>query len=426
MRNRSISDYIQHDLKRYSVYTIKHRNIPSFYDGMTDVQRIILNNAPTSVVGTNTVIGDCTKSGYHHGDASLAGAIAKMCRISGNSRPLIAGDGFFGNSISPAASPRYTKCRIDKLTKSEIDKYAPVNELDEYGNPVYYNLPYPIGLNLNISGIATGYRSVILPRKSSDIEEYLAGDLSVSVDPHLEGFTGYIDALSDSKYRIGTKVYIDNKGNIRMEGMSPFMKYVTLIQKIKDVIGEYPRLVFRNNTKTEVDIVVVTRNRDRAIRKEIRDKLTKISSHVVSEDYVFVNQDGIVRYNTIYDYLDDYRVHLNHVKLKWMNYEIARDRALAGYNSSKLEYLLFMSEDGTKTRKEVNEFIGGFPKDHRDKLRSIPAYQINKQEMSETKSLIKTLNEAANDTEKDAALFKKSAQFTMWINSEGITFDNKN
>lgn len=63
-----ISRQIDVNFRNYALYVLESRGIPNFYDALTNVQRIILQNAPTSFNKTISLVGSCISGGYHHGD----------------------------------------------------------------------------------------------------------------------------------------------------------------------------------------------------------------------------------------------------------------------------------------------------------------------------------------------------------------------
>lgn len=73
MDNRiTISDQINVDYRKYALYVIQSRGIPNFYDALTPVQRLILQNSPSIFKKTVGVIGEVFSTGlYHHGDCFL-------------------------------------------------------------------------------------------------------------------------------------------------------------------------------------------------------------------------------------------------------------------------------------------------------------------------------------------------------------------
>ena len=72
MENKSIltiNDQIDKDYRKYAIYVIQSRGIPNFYDALTPVQRLILENSPSQFKKTVGVIGEVFSTGlYHHGD----------------------------------------------------------------------------------------------------------------------------------------------------------------------------------------------------------------------------------------------------------------------------------------------------------------------------------------------------------------------
>lgn len=68
IKNLSIHKHINTNFRSYALYTLESRGIPNWYDSLTNVQRIAIINAPKSFNKTISLVGDCIKSGYHHGD----------------------------------------------------------------------------------------------------------------------------------------------------------------------------------------------------------------------------------------------------------------------------------------------------------------------------------------------------------------------
>ena len=63
-----ITKQIDINFRNYALYVLEHRGIPSFYDGLTNVQRVSLMNAPKTFSKTISLVGSCISNGYHHGD----------------------------------------------------------------------------------------------------------------------------------------------------------------------------------------------------------------------------------------------------------------------------------------------------------------------------------------------------------------------
>jgi DNA gyrase subunit A len=64
-----ITDQINQKYREYALYVLQSRGIPNFYDALTPVQRIVLQNSPTSFNKTIGLVGEVIRTGlYHHGD----------------------------------------------------------------------------------------------------------------------------------------------------------------------------------------------------------------------------------------------------------------------------------------------------------------------------------------------------------------------
>jgi DNA gyrase subunit A len=65
----NITDQINTQYRTYALYVLQSRGIPNFYDALTPVQRLILENSPSKFNKTIGLVGEVIKTGlYHHGD----------------------------------------------------------------------------------------------------------------------------------------------------------------------------------------------------------------------------------------------------------------------------------------------------------------------------------------------------------------------
>ena len=91
----------------------------------------------------------------------------------------------------------------------------------------YVKVGIPLGLLIGVMGIAVGYKSVILPRSSNSIRDYLSGKIK-SIKPSYKGFQGKITKVKelDSSWLIESLLEIDDtKRQIRVKGIPPVIKY---------------------------------------------------------------------------------------------------------------------------------------------------------------------------------------------------------
>ena len=187
-----ISKFIDTKFRDYALYVLTSRGIPSFYDGLTPVQRFILQNTNTTYTKTLSVVGKCFQDSYHHGDSSLEGAINKLARPFGNALQILDGYGFFGSEVSPSpAASRYTSVKLSKIANGILNKYDYLTTKEPDGSYDNFWVDVPLGLTTPIVGIAVGYKTTILPRKLSHIQEYLEGKRK-GLKPYFEGFNGTV------------------------------------------------------------------------------------------------------------------------------------------------------------------------------------------------------------------------------------------
>ena len=108
-----ISDLIHKELKHFSYYDI-HRSIPSLIDGLKPTQRKILytgfkyipnNMKEIKVAQFSGYVSE--HSGYHHGEASLNGAIINMAQnyVGSNNINIFEPRGQFGTRLAGGRRP---------------------------------------------------------------------------------------------------------------------------------------------------------------------------------------------------------------------------------------------------------------------------------------------------------------------------------
>lgn len=110
------------DMQKYGIYISRERSMPEYRDGLKPVQRRILydmlndTKAVDRTIKTNRVVGS-TMGIYHaHGDSSILGAIKPMVNWFEINKPLITGQGNFGNfQGDDQSASRYTEVKLSKF-----------------------------------------------------------------------------------------------------------------------------------------------------------------------------------------------------------------------------------------------------------------------------------------------------------------------
>lgn len=215
-------EFIGKEMIHFSKYDCE-RSIPNLMDGLKTSLRKILFAAfkrnLTAEIKVAQFSGYVSEhSSYHHGEASLNGAIVGMAQdyVGSNNINLLLPNGQFGTRLqggNDAASERYIFTELNPLTRiifsSADDKI--LHYLDDDGTPVepdWYAPIIPMLLVNGSKGIGTGFSTDIPPFNPRQIIEYIIKKIrgedasSIQLDPYYEGFKGTISKISEQKYLI--------------------------------------------------------------------------------------------------------------------------------------------------------------------------------------------------------------------------------
>ena len=213
-------EFINNELIHFSNYDCE-RSIPCGVDGLKISLRKILFSAfkrrLTSEIKVAQFSGYVSEhSSYHHGEASLNGAIVNMAQnfVGSNNINLLEPNGQFGTRLhggEDSASERYIFTMLNPLTRYifvEADD-AILNYLDDDGTqvePEFYTPIIPFALVNGIKGIGTGFSCSIPPYNPLDlirnIQQRLIGEQPTELVPFYEGFKGTIVKIEADKYLI--------------------------------------------------------------------------------------------------------------------------------------------------------------------------------------------------------------------------------
>ena len=404
--NLPISKQINTNFRGYALYVLENRGIPSFYDGLTNVQRFILVNSPSSFNKTISVVGACISDGYHHGDKSLTGAVNKLARPFGCSEQLLLGDGFFGTPVQqePSAA-RYTSVKIAPSISEMMRKNTFLNTRnDETGwDPLWLDLP--IGLTTSIIGIAVGYKTTVLPRSLKDIQKYLDGKTK-EVKPFFKDFTGKITRYKgmDKSWLIeGVLQVTDTDKTIRVCELPPLMKYGSFLKKLDSLLNYYPGVKITNNSRDKVDITLKYSG-DKDGWVAFNEAITKATKMLVTETPVFVKDGLVLEYDRIEDYIEDFKYRRSHLRVKRAEYFLKEANDELEFARCKEKYLKYMLETQRK-ETEVDKFLNTVTKNARVKrrLESIYLKSLNAQELERTQNEIARLEGVQVEQEKELA-----------------------
>ena len=359
-------------------------------------------NCPQSSTKTLSVVGDSIKDGYHHGDTSLGKAISKLARPFGSSLQVLEGYGFFGSEVCPdPAAARYTSVKLSKETAEIIKKYKYLTTRKTDGPYDPFWMDIPLGLTTSIVGIAVGYKTTILPRKLSDIKEYLEGKRD-KVPPHFQGFKGSIHKHRglDHSWILSSKMELKDK-RLEIRELPPILNYTSVLKRLDYLFNRYEGLVkILNNSKKKVDIDILYTGKNPKEWKEIQDYVEKAFSIIVTETPVFIKDGQVLVYENVEEYLDDYKWQLK--RLLWKNTEYERNWLSTEllFNRAKEEFINFILVK-KRTVEELDKFLKPYQPDIKSRLEGLTSKKFTKDELTVTKEKIKELEKDLKAKEKD-------------------------
>jgi DNA gyrase/topoisomerase IV subunit A len=404
-----ISKQIDINFRNYALYVLEHRGIPSFYDGLTNVQRVSLMNAPKTYSKTISLVGACISNGYHHGDKSLSGAINKLARPFGCGEQLLLGDGFFGTPVNTEASAaRYTSVKINPTINEILNKYMVLNKKNSDDQWEWLRTEIPVGLLTMVVGIAVGYKSTVLPRKTEEIVKYL-DNKKADLTPYYKGFNGKISAFNGLKktWLIEGVVEVnDIERTVRITELPPLMKYDSFIKKLSRLTDSSIDFTIQNDSSDNVDITL--KHKGGCSWDEFEDKIQKMNKILVTETLVFVKDSSVIEYSDIADYLTEYRVHREAVRLEKSIYDLGVYNEELEFLKAKLEYLKFMLAK-KRSEGEIDTFLSAYIGKIKGRLERILLRDLSNEVMLKTQELIKQMI----DTIKNEEVTKKNLETSL-------------
>ena len=447
--------FINNEMIHFSTYDCA-RSIPNMVDGLKISLRKILFSAfkrkLTSEIKVAQFSGYVSEhSAYHHGEASLNGAIVNMAQnyVGSNNINMLEPNGQFGTRLhggDDSASERYIFTQLNTLTRSifpEADD-AVLNYLNDDGTlvePEYYVPIIPFALINGISGIGTGFSCNIASYNPITIIEYLTNKLNnksvsdVSFIPYYEGFKGTVTSISDSKFLIKGVYEKIGEDKIRITELPVgtwTMPYITYLETLMDGVvnsktGKKSSPTIRDFTSlcTEVSIdITVTLYRGSLHELENTEydngngieKLFKLSTTVSTTNMHMFNKDcRLHKYNHVTEIIDEfYDVRID-VYRKRKEYLIDNIEKKLIKLSNRARYITEVLADRIDLRRkkssEVNDMLTTM---EFTKIENDYKYLIKMPMDSVTDENVTSILKEHTDTEKELDVLKRTKLETMW------------
>ena len=393
-------EFINKELIHFSKYDCD-RSIPNLMDGQKTSQRKILfagfKKGLTSEIKVAQFSGYVSEqSGYHHGEASLNGAIVGMAQnfVGSNNINLFTPNGQFGTRLQggkDSASERYIFTQLSKITRTlfpEMDDKI-LKYLNDDGFPVeplFYAPIIPMVLVNGAKGIGTGFSTEILCYNPLEIVGYLKNKLNESSNahfdfaPYYEGFSGSISKIAEGKFLIKGKYEKLGTDKIRVNELpvglwtDDFKEYIETLADTVDKTGKKVVPLVKDyddmSKDTTVDFVITLQkgkldeleavsldNGCNGIEKQFKLFTTCSTSNM----HLFDANDKLKKYAKVSEIIDDYfdtRLKMYQTRKDYMIDTLQRELVLLSNKSKYIKENL----DGTvdlrrKKREEVNELL---------------------------------------------------------------------
>jgi DNA topoisomerase-2 len=393
-------EFINKELIHFSKYDCD-RSIPNLMDGLKISLRKILFAAFKKNLTTEIKVAQFSgyvseHSGYHHGEASLNGAIVNMAQnfVGSNNINLFTPNGQFGTRLQggkDSASERYIFTQLSKITRTlfpdmddKILKY--LNDDGFPVEPLFYAPIIPMVLVNGSKGIGTGFSTEILCYNPLEIIGYLKNKLTGSSNshydfvPYYEGFTGSISKISDGKFLVKGKYEKLGTDKIRITELpvgvwtDDFKEYLESLADTVDKAGKKVVPLVKDyddmSKDTTVDFVITLQKGKldelEAVKLDngcngLEKQFKLFNTGSTSNMHLFDANDKLKKYAKVSDIIDDYfdtRLQLYQTRKDYMIDALQRELVLLSNKSKYIKENL----DGTidlrrKKREEVNQLL---------------------------------------------------------------------
>ena len=453
-------EFINDEFIHFSKYD-NDRSIPNLIDGQKISLRKILFSAfkkrLTNEIKVAQFSGYVSEhSGYHHGEASLNGAIIGLAQnfVGTNNINLLEPRGQFGTRLlggKDAASERYIFTLLNKLTRlifPEADD-AILKYLDDDGSPVepiYYVPIIPMVLINGTKGIGTGFSTDIMPYNPLQIISKLQlmlqnKDHDIDILPYYKGFKGTIEYLkADHKYLIKGKYEKIGSNKIKITELPIGIwteDYKTYIEKLIDN-KKKDKTYIRDYTDmcTEVDIDFTIEFNPNCLN-ELMTKTTDISgnttsvselekllklytTHSTTNMHLFDNEERLRKYDNVNQIIEEYY----HIRLAF--YEKRKNHQIDSIEkdliklSNKARYINFTLEGKIDLRRKkkdaINKLLVDLKFDPIEDNGDNYNYLVKMPMDSVSEEAVKKLMKQENDKEQELLILVNTTIQEMWLN----------
>ena len=340
-KDTKIDDFINLEFKHFS-NSDNLRSIGSCIDGLKVSQRKILfacfKRKLHSEIRVAQLAGYVSEqAAYHHGEASLQGAIVGMAQnfVGSNNINLLQPNGQFGTRImggTDSASARYIHTQLNPLTdyifpSKDFPLLDYVNDDGLLVEPKWYCPIIPMVLINGMVGIGTGFSTNIPqfnPKECiNNIRRKMKGEPYLSMMPYYKGFTGKITKKTENnntvkfitrgKYKVVNEMVEITELPVG-KWTHDFKEFIENILKEENSwILDYENHSTDEKVKFSVKVTDETLFDNTYKTKDIIEEKFKLQSTRSTTNMHLYNKDGSInKYDNVYQIMDEhYYVRLN-------------------------------------------------------------------------------------------------------------------
>ena len=451
-------EFVDRELIHFSTYDCA-RSIPNMVDGLkTSLRKILFcafKRKLTKEVKVAQFSGYVSEhSAYHHGEASLNGAIVNMAQnyVGSNNIHLLEPKGQFGTRLQggdDSASERYIFTHLSPLTRvlfPEADD-AVLTFLDDDGTPVepeYYVPILPFALVNGISGIGTGFSCNIQPYYPLDLVKHLKNRLlgyaaypTPDFVPYYEGFKGEVKKIGDQKFMISgiyEKISDDKLRITELPVGTWTMPYITFLEGLMDgttnektgkktppSIKDFTSM----STEVNVDITIQFPKGEMEKLESAVDsngingiqKLLKLTTTVTTTNMHMFNADRrLHKYATVEEVIDEFYVVRMKAYASRKAYLVNAVEARLVKLSNRAKYILATLEGTIDLRRKTKQQVSELLSSHNYVLIDGDYGYLTKMPMdSVTKENVDAILKEKQSCEEELAVLRATTEEQMWI-----------
>jgi len=445
----TFDEFVNKDLIQFS-HEDNIRSIPNISDGLKPSQRKILygafkrklDNEEIKVAQLSGYISEHT--GYHHGEASLQGAIINMAQdyCGSNNLNLLKPLGNFGSRRmggKDAASARYIFTQLSDLTRNIfINKDEAVLKYNiEEGDVVEPESYYPIIPMILVNGsegIGTGFSTNIPPHNPveiiSNLKKYLKGtDISEldELNPWFRGFIGTIEKINENTYNSVGKITVISENCVHIKELpigtwtQDYIDFLSGLVQKEELIYDYEN----NSGNVKIDIKLYFKNNElqKLIKSNTLEKKLKIISTIKTSNMHLYKKNIITKYHSANHILKDYveiRLEMYEKRKKYHIKVLENEMLLLKYRKKFIEQILSKKIVIERRKKTdiVQDLINLKYPELATSINSKPSYDYltNLPLFSLTLEKIDELNKDYDEKSKELDIYMKMTVQDLWIN----------